>query len=481
MQTRQQLPAMGHGKDRSAANREKRRVALSSVMAAIALTAIKGIVGVSTGSLGILSEAAHSGLDLCAAGVTLWAIRAASRPADREHPYGHGKIENLAALFETVLLFATCGWIASEAVNRLAGQPVEVRADAWAFGVMMISIVVDISRSRALRRVARKYQSQALEADALHFSTDVWSSLVVLLGLVFVRLADLLELPWLMRADAVAALVVAFIVAWISFRLGRRAVNDLLDAVPPRLRAEVEAAARVPGVLEVRRARVRRCGPESFADLTVTVDREVSLDRAHDIADRAEAAVQEILPGADVVVHVDPARREDEGTIERVRRLAARHGFGAHGILIHDLAGRRSIEMHLEASDTLLLKEASDRARNFRKALRAAFPWLSEVVTHLEPVGDRSAMVPAAEVDEQQVLSALRAIEETADVPFQSHQVEVRRARGRLTVSFHCALEPGTKLVDAHAFTEDLERRLRARVRDLGRIVIQIEALGDDR
>jgi len=201
------------------ADREKRFVAFSSVLAAVFLTAMKVAVGVSTGSIGILAEAAHSSLDLVAAVVTLWAVRSAGRPADPEHTYGHAKIENLSALFETALLLLTCLWIVYESIERLFFHPAHVEPTAWAFAVMSISIVVDVSRSRALARTAKKYGSQALEADALHFSTDVWSSAVVLLGLALVVVSHRTGVAWLAKADAVAALVVAAIVVALSLNL----------------------------------------------------------------------------------------------------------------------------------------------------------------------------------------------------------------------------------------------------------------------
>src|SRR5512136_1214106 len=221
------------------ATAEKRSVAASSVLAAILLTGMKLTVGLTTGSLGILSEAAHSGLDLVAAAVTLFAVRVSGRPADREHTYGHGKVENLSALFETVLLLVTCVWIIYEAIQRLFFKEVVVEASIWAFIIMGVSIVIDFSRSRALARVAKKYDSQALEADALHFSTDIWSSSVVIGGLLLVRSAEWFNVPLLAKADAIAAMGVAVIVVYVSVQLGRRTVVGLLDGVPSGVRDEI--------------------------------------------------------------------------------------------------------------------------------------------------------------------------------------------------------------------------------------------------
>jgi cation diffusion facilitator family transporter len=293
--------------DVTQANREKRFVAASSVAAAVLLTGMKVVVGVSTGSIGILSEAAHSALDLVAAAVTLWAVGASSRPADHDHPYGHGKIENFSALFETGLLLGTCAWISYEAGKRLLFESVHVDATIWSFGVMVVSIVVDVSRSRALMKAAKKHRSQALEADALHFSTDVWSSSVVLVGLAAVVASEAFGLPWLAKADAVAALGVALIAVIVSLRLGKKSIDDLLDAAPPDLLGQVAAAAHVEGVLEVSQVRVRRSGPHVFADVTLEVARGLSLEAAHEITHQSELAVRAVVPEADVVMHAHPA------------------------------------------------------------------------------------------------------------------------------------------------------------------------------
>ncbi|HXZ30306.1 MAG TPA: cation diffusion facilitator family transporter, partial [Dehalococcoidia bacterium] len=225
--------------------REKKLVALSSVMAAIFLTATKLTIGLLTQSLGILSEAAHSGLDLVAAGMTYYSVRVSSHPPDEAHHYGHGKIENLSALVETLLLFITCAWIVYEAVQRLFFKPVQIEVRMWSFLVMGVSIIVDITRSRALMKTAKKYSSQALEADALHFSTDVWSSSVVILGLIMVYVSRLFVsssptlASWLSRADAIAALGVAGIVLLVSYRLGSKTIGVLLDTAPKGIARQI--------------------------------------------------------------------------------------------------------------------------------------------------------------------------------------------------------------------------------------------------
>lgn len=465
------------------ASREKRSAAASSVLAAVFLTAIKTVVGVTTGSLGILSEAAHSALDLVAAVVTLFAVRASGKPADREHTYGHGKVENLSALFETLLLLVTCVWIIYEAVQRLWFKTVEVDASAWAFAIMAVSIAVDVTRSRILARVAKKYDSQALEADALHFSTDVYSSAVVILGLVGVFFSKRPGLEWLVKADAVAALGVAAIVVWISIQLGRKTIAVLLDEIPPQLRDGLVRAVRVPGVVQVGRLRVRTSGPETFADVTLTVEPGTGLARAHAIATAAEAAARHLLPGADVVVHVEPAdadgRMESEDIPALAHAVATRLGLDAHEIHVHHVLNARSLELHLEVDPALSLAAAHAQATAFETALRREIPGLAQIVTHLEPRGAAVAG-PVRPEDMGQVLAVLHELASDANLRCHPHNVTVDRAEeGGLIVSFHCALDPDTGIQAAHDLTERIERELRERLPSIGRVVIHAEPLAE--
>ncbi len=335
-------------------------MAVASLAAATVLTLLKLAVGLWTHSLGLLAEAAHSGLDLLAAGVTLWAVRMSARPADRQQNYGYGKFENLASLVETLLLILTCFWVVYEASRRLFfGMSVEVDPSAWAFLVVVLSMIVDFSRTRALSRVARKYRSAALEADALHFSTDIWSSGVVLLGLAGIAIARRYDIPWLTVADSVAALAVAGIVVWVGVRLGKKSVDDLLDRIPDDLRDKVaRAALGVDGVEAVNKVRMRRSGADVFADVTLSVGHAISFERAHEIADAAEAAVRGVVPEADVVVHAEPLALSQHDITTQVRILAARRGLGAHAIRLYNENTERWLELHLEVAESLTLEEA---------------------------------------------------------------------------------------------------------------------------
>jgi cation diffusion facilitator family transporter len=459
---------------------EKRSVALISVGAAVLLTGTKLVVGLWTNSLGILSEAAHSGLDLLAAGMTLWAVSVSGRPADGDHTYGHGKVENLSALAETLLLLGTCGWIIMESCRRLLFHEAVVSVNAWSFSVVILSITVDYWRARALQRAADKFGSQALEADALHFSTDIWSSAVVLAGLAGVLAAEHLGLPWLRQADAVAALGVAIIVLVVCYRLGRKSVDDLLDAAPRGLREKVEEAAKVPGVREVRQVRVRRSGPSFFADVTVTVGHDAPFERAHAIADQAEASVREVLPGADVVVHVEPCA-EGADPISIARALAARHGFSANSLRLCDDPEGSCLDLHLEVRPGLSVEQAHREVSAYEADLRASLPTLSEVVSHIEPAGQNSGLGSQDAAGEDLIRTAVSGFELSEKVAIDPHDIRARMHDGELSLSLHCSVDPKTPVEDAHDLTVRLEKHLRAAVPNLKRVVIHVEPPNDPR
>ncbi|MBN1937985.1 MAG: cation diffusion facilitator family transporter [Candidatus Aminicenantes bacterium] len=464
----------------SEAAREKNSAAAGSVIAAVFLTGLKIAVGLATGSLGILAEAAHSALDLVAAVMTLIAVRVAGKPADRTHTYGHGKVENLSALLETALLLVTCVWIVFEAGRRLFFHEVEVEASIWAFLVMAVSIVIDISRSRVLSRAAKKHHSQALEADALHFSTDVWSSSVVILGLVLVWLADIVKLPWLVKADAVAALGVSAIVVVVSLRLGKKTITDLLDGVPADLREEVVRAAHVPGVIEVDRVRIRRSGPEIFVDAVLFVSRHAAFAHAHEISNEAQAAIRRALdlPLADVIIHVAPSREETRDLIEDIREIAARMDMAAHEIRLYEAGGRPALDLHLEIRDAATVAAAHARATAFEDAVHTAVPGLDRIFTHLEPVNGEASLVPIAADEESAIRRRIAELSVAMGVVCEPHHIVVEETAGEICVSFHCSLAPETPLGEAHKFSERFETELRHHLPRIGRVLIHIEPPG---
>jgi cation diffusion facilitator family transporter len=280
--------------------KEKKRVAGISVVAAIFLTGFKLLIGILTGSLGILSEALHSGLDLIAAIITYFSVRISDKPADREHHFGHGKVENFSALLETLLLVITCVWIVFEAVSRLVSGNTHIEVTVWSYIVVVTSIAIDVTRSRALYKVARKYNSQALEADALHFSTDIWSSVVVLIGLLCANFG-------LYIADSIAALGVAIIVLSVSFRLGRKAVNVLLDSSPVILSEKISSIIKsVPEVSYFHDLKVRVAGADTFVNVTIHVDPQLNIIEAHEISHKVERVICSSINRCEVQIHYEP-------------------------------------------------------------------------------------------------------------------------------------------------------------------------------
>ncbi|HKE30923.1 MAG TPA: cation diffusion facilitator family transporter [Candidatus Angelobacter sp.] len=461
---------------------EKRLVALHSLLSAIAITFLKLIVGLSTRSLGILSEAAHSGLDLVAAFITLLSVRVSDKPADAEHQYGHGKVENFSAFIETGLLLLTCIWIVWEAARRLGGyHAVHIEPSLSAFGVLFASMAVDWWRSRGLRKIARKYDSQALEADALHFSTDIFSSAVVALGLGLVLAGDYWQRPWLVKADAIAALVVSVVIVYVSWRLARRTIDALLDAAPAGYRGRIEdAALKINGVIEVERVRIRRAGNRYFADLTVGLARNVTFQRSGQVVAEISASVQDILPDSDVVIHSVPRETGHENIFDRIRAVAARNNFNVHDVSVQDLGGRLHVEQHLELDENLRLKEAHDLATSVEAEMRKEVPEISTILTHIE--SEPATIEPGEKVSRDAALEArLKPILKEFPEILDMHDMEIKRVRGKVYMSCHCTMSDDLPLSRVHDVATALEIRFKQVAPELFKVLIHPEPQTDNR
>lgn len=347
------------------ADTRKKMAAWSSVLWSGILAATKLVVGIMTGSLGILSEALHSALDLVAAGGTVYAVKVAAQPADEEHPYGHGKVENLMALAETLLLLVTAGWVIKEAAERLMSQDPEaltVQFSYWAFAIVILSITVDVNRARMLKRVASETRSAALEADAAHFTTDIWSSAAVLLGITGAAMADFTTegswLHWLlMRADVFASLVVALLILHICKELGMNSINNLMDKSSGEAYTKIRSAMseRMP-TYPISRLRVRESGARYYVDMEVIVPHNLHVDTAHEIADAIETLIATTIPGAETMVHMQPARALPETPEFIIRQLALTHRFGVHGLVLHHTDDGQfvvAVDLELPAHATL--------------------------------------------------------------------------------------------------------------------------------
>jgi cation diffusion facilitator family transporter len=460
---------------------EKRSVATNSVFAALAITALKAVVGVSTGSLGILSEAAHSGLDLIAAVITLFSVRVSDRPADADHQYGHGKFENFSAFIETGLLLLTCVVIVYEVCKRLFFHHVHIEPNLAAFLVMFFSMGVDFWRSRALGKIAAKYDSQALQADALHFSTDIWSSGVVALGLALVLLGRKSQIPWLMEADPVAALFVAGVTVFVSSRLARKTIDALLDTAPAEARSDIITALRkVNGILEVDRVRIRRAGNRYFADVSIGLARNVTFQRSGQISDEVTQTVDRILPNTDVVVHSIPRAGLAENIFDRVRAVATRHNLNVHDVSVQDLEGHLHVEQHMELDERLSLKEAHDRVTTLESEIREEVSEVESILTHIE--SEPSTIEPGEQVKRDAQLEArMKTVADEFPEVLDMHDIEVKRVRGHVYVSCHCTFPDELPLSRVHDLSTALEIRFKQEAPELFRVLIHPEPSTDNR
>jgi cation diffusion facilitator family transporter len=452
----------------------KQAVALSSVVASAFLALAKLVVGLMTGSLGILSEAAHSLLDLGAAGLTYFAVRVSDQPADEGHPYGHGKVESVSALIETGLLFVTGLYIIREAILRLLAPHVEVETTWYAVAVILVSMAVDFSRSRALMKVAKATKSQALEADALHFSSDILSSGVVLLGLGCVALG----FP---KGDAIAAIGVALFVFHVGYGLGKRTIDVLVDAAPEGIAECVGAiAAGVPGVVLVQSVRARPAGSVVFVEVLVRVSRTMALDHAKEVCDAVTAVVEAKLPGANAFVKAEPLALDSESIIDTVRVTAARRGLMVHDVGVHTLGDRSHVSFDVEVDQAMNIREAHEIATGIERAVRSELGEDVLVDSHIDP--RRFSVVVGAPLDEgtrraleQRIAALAHEVPEVRDV----HRVHVQQGDDGLYVSLHCLFPPLTRVDLAHHATMDVEQRIRHEVPEASRVVVHAEPLGD--
>jgi cation diffusion facilitator family transporter len=447
---------------------------------------LKIVLTVSTRSLGVLSGALDSGLDLVAAVITYLSVRVSDRPPDASHTYGHGKVENFAAFAQTGLLLLTGLYVIWEAVQRLFVREVHVQPSLLAIGVLMATMGIDVTVSRMLERVARQSSSEALEASALNFSNNVWSTLVVILGVGAVWVGDRTGMMWLQYADPLAALAVAATVIWMAAQLGRRTMDALLDAAPRGVQERVvRAVGEVEGVLATERVRVRRAGNRHFVDVTISVPRAASLEQAHALSDAVEQRVGEILP-ADVMVHMEPRARPEEHLFDAIRAAAQRHGLAIHELAASELDAHLLIELHLEVDEQLSLREAHRRATVLEEEIRR-LPSLGEgpgprhaiINIHIEPLGTHIASGSQAVVEMRDLAREVERFVNDLRQEFHElmdcHEVRVRQVERKILVSCHCTMEGSLPITVIHDVTGALEDRVRERFPQIARVTIHPE------
>jgi cation diffusion facilitator family transporter len=479
----------------------KRSAAIFSVCAASVITLLKLVTGIVTGSLGMLSESAHSGIDLIASVITLFSVQVSDRPADEDHNYGHGKVESLAAFVETGIMFASCFWLVYEAVHRIVyHNHLAIRASLAPFVVLLCSIGVDFFRSRALARIAQEHRSDALAADSVHFATDMWASFAVMLGLGATFAGERYRLSWLEYADPVAAIVVAGVILRVSWRLALQTVDALLDATPTtdpttnqpqskdQLRSNlIHDLTAIPGVLSVDRLRTRRSGANYFADVTLGMPRNLTFQRSEQLTMAATEAVQRHLPGADVVVHTVPTASIAESVHDRIRAVAARRNLAIHEITVQQMDNGLHVEQHLEVDETMSLRRAHALVTDLEAEMRSEVPAITSILTHIE---SEPATIerPSLEIDrdlELRLRHVAAAFPEILDI----HEVFVTRSRSRapnnagehVQVSCHCTLPDDLPMARVHAIITALEGAFKLDAPEVDRLLIHPEPATDNR
>jgi cation diffusion facilitator family transporter len=460
---------------------EKRSVALHSMLAAAAMTLLKLAAGILSGSLGVLSDAAHSGLDLVGAALTLFSVQVSDKPADEDHTYGHGKFENISSFGEVILMAASSAWIIWEAIQRMVHHSVELRHSVWPVAVVLTSIGVDFWRSRKLQEVADRTASPALATDAFHFSSDIWSSVAVLCGLGASWAGAHYGVGALRYADPLAAVAVSLLILRLTVRLGHEAVSVLLDEAPAETRQRIlSEVGKVEGVLGVEQARVRRSGAAYFADLTLALPRRYTFEHTGELVRAATAAVHQVLPTADVVIHTEPRQTKAESIFDRVRAVAARNNVSVHDLSVQSHRGRLRVEQHLELDETMPLLAAHSFVSTMEAEILRETPEIDSVLTHIE--SEPATIEQPEEVVEEnrKIDSALRStaaqFREIVDV----HEIVVAHTADHIHLSCHCTLPDELPMLRVHEVITALEDRFKLECPEVYRVTIHPEPVTDN-
>jgi cation diffusion facilitator family transporter len=454
------------------AGARKERVALSSILASAGITIAKLVAGLMSGSLALLSEAGHALVDTAATILTYLAVKTANKPADAEHHYGHGKFESLAALAETVVLFILATVVVTQAIGRLRSGGGEFEPSPLAFGVLILSILVDFNRVRILRKVAQETGSQALAADAIHFASDMVGSVLVLVGLAT-------ALAGFKYGDALAALGVAAFISIAGWRLGQRTIDTLLDKAPEGLSSKLHRiVGAVPGVVSVEQVRLRPGGTHPFGDVTVAVSRTLPLDWVRQIKENILGEVKGAGLDIALTLNTIPVALDDETVLEKVLITAAHHRLLVHHVTVQNLDGRLSVCFDLEADANMSLADAHAKATRLEEAIRCELGPLTEVETHIEPLAIEAVSggdVSSATLDA--VATALaNAAKGIADIE-NVHNVRVRQTAAGPIVNFHCLVRGTLPVSAVHKAVDGLERKLRAARPEAVRITGHAEPL----
>jgi cation diffusion facilitator family transporter len=465
----------------------KRRVALNSMLAALVMTVLKLAAGLLSGSLGVLSDAAHSGLDLIGSALTLFSVRVSDKPADATHSYGHAKFESLSAFAEAGLMAVSCAWIIYEATQRIFLREAVVHHSLWPVLVLVTSIAVDWWRSQKLGAVAREFKSTALAADAFHFASDIWSTLAVLAGLGLSWAGSEFRISWLSYADPVAAILVSLLILRLTWKLTRETSDVLLDATPTDLRESIlREVGAVDGVLAIEQVRVRRAGSATFADLTLALPRTFTFEHTNELVQATTEAVQRVVPDADVVVHTVPRQSSAESIFDRVRAVAARNNVGVHEVSVQSIEGKLRVEQHVELPESMTLAAAHTFVTAMETEILREVPELNSVLTHIESEpGTIERPLPIEEAGHQEsesdrVSRALRSAAANFPEIVDVHEILVGRVGEHIQVSCHCTLPDALTMQRVHEVITGLEDRLKLECPEVGKVLIHPEPETDN-
>jgi cation diffusion facilitator family transporter len=447
----------------------KSRVAAISVFASASMAAAKFAVGIAIGSLALISEALHSSVDVVATIITWMVVRVSDRPADKEHNYGHGKLESISALGVIALLYVLAGGILVESWSRLHEGAPPPTISAIPFIVLLIDIAVNFWRARALHRAAHDTKSQALAADALHFTSDVLGSVAVIIGLGLSGLGY----RW---GDSAAAIGVAVMIAALGMRMARSTVETLLDRAPEGVSEKATAAIQaVPGVVDVERLRVRMVGSTHFIDAIVQVPRTYPIDRVEDIKRRAQEAVSREFGDADLTFTAVPVARNNESVRERVMVIARNSGLAVHHVTVHDLGGKLTVSIDLEVDGDMTLVAAHAIAHELERNILDEFGEDVEVDTHIEPLEPELPHGTDAAADRVETIQNALARFAADGAIHDIHNVRVRNTDAGEIVNFHCRAAPSMSVIKVHESVDEIERSLRRAFPTVKRVISHAE------
>lgn len=431
------------------------------MFAAVFIVIIKFIATYLSGSIGVMSELFHSSTDLIATIATIISVKYSSKPPDAMHNYGHEKIESFSALFQVIILVAMCAYLIYESIERIINH-VTVNISIFTFAVILICIFIDISRARALKKVAKETNSQALEADSLHFTSDIWSSVVVLIGMIitYFNLSPL--------ADPLSAIGVSSLIIIATFRLSKRAFDSLMDRVPLGLREKIyNDVLSISGVEGIKNFRIRSSGSKTFVDMVILIARTKLFSQTHDIVDSVERKIKDIIPNSDTVIHSEPIETQDETINDKIRMIVNSQGFKCHDIFSHKIDNDIYSELHVEISETNDLDIAHKKMSLLEDIIKKEIPVISNVKIHLDEPSEILFNTIDVTSKSKELIRNIENILKENDYIKKFYDIKVVKSNDKLRVSLNCEFDKNITFEEVHDKVTILESKLYVYIKDL--------------